>query len=458
MVEYRQRDLDFLNKYYESGLSNILVVYGHKNIEQKSMFLKFTENRKNIAYSARSASVKEQQYLWARELADKGIKISEYPSYSEILECCLEVAENSPLIIIVRHFEDIVRISDEFMISLNEFMSKHGKNRQILVILLSNDINWVENGMVAKMGKLAGSIADFRKMKPVPFSELRSNYPDMSYKDAIMAYSVLGGQTKLWKYFDGALSFKQNICKNLIAEKSFLHNEAVRLTEQNLRETAVYHTLLAEMARGVNKLNDLYHVTGFSRAKISVYLKTLIQHDFVYKAYSFGNAGRENVMKGVYKISDPMVYFYFKFIYPNDSALMVMSTDQFYDIFISAGMQNYVSEFFKRVCREYIFKLEERGQFPFEINEEGEWIGKEGNIDFIAQSETGDTALGLCFWEKQATHADLVKLRSDARKARLEGDVVYLFSTVGFDPWLKEEAYKSPESLKLIGIDELTNG
>ncbi len=458
MEDLRQKDLDFLNRYYESGLSNILVIYGHRNIEHKQIFEKFVANRKCIAYSARSASVKEQEYLWGKELSAMGVKISEYPDYSEIFEACLAVVGNSPLILVIRHFEDIVRITDEFMKKLCDFVEKHGKGRQILVILLSNDINWVENGMVASLGNVAGAIADFRKMKPLPFSELRSNYPNMSYKDAVMSYSVLGGQTKLWKHFDESLSFKENICKNIISEKSFLHGEAIRLTEQNLRETAVYHTLLAEMARGVNKLNDLYHVTGFSRAKISVYLKTLIHHDFVYKAYSFGNAGRENVMKGVYKIADPMVNFYFRFIYPNESALMVMSTDKFYDIFISAGMQEYVNEYFKQICREYIFKEEERGRFPFEISEEGEWIGKEGNIDFIAQSDTGDTALGMCFWGKRATHADYVKLHSDARKARLEGDVIYLFSTVGFDPWLIDAAYKSPQSLKLIGIEELTNG
>ena len=107
------------------------------------------------------------------------------------------------------------------------------------------------------------------------------------------------------------------------------------------------------------------------RNKISVYLKTLIHHDFAYKAYSYGNAGRENVVKGVYKIADPLIDFYFRFIYPNESSLMQMPSDKFYDIFISAGMQSYVNEYFKTVCREYLFKLEERGLFPFEIGDEG---------------------------------------------------------------------------------------
>ena len=458
MEEQRLNDLQFLNRYYECGLSNILVVYGHRNIEHNALLNKFLENRRNVYYFARSASAKEQRFLWGKELRDKGIVISEYPEYKEIFEVCINSAGRNPFVLVIRNFEKIVKTSDDFFKELSDFVIQRGKDRQILVLLVSHDINWVENIMLSSLGKLAGEIAGTRKIKPLNFYDLRIFFPEMSFTDAVMAYSVLGGQTGLWKYFDGSLSFKANICKNLLGEGAFLSGEALRLTEYHLRETAVYHTLLMEMARGINKLNDLYHTTGFSRAKISVYIKTLIHHDFAYKAFSFGNAGRENVVKGVYKIADPMVHFYFKFIFPNASSLLQMSTEQFYDIFISAGMQEYVSEYFKSVCREYIFRSEERGLFPFEIEEDGQWLGKEGNIDFIAQSEMGDTALGMCFWDKQATHADLEKLYSCAKKAKLEGDVIYLFSTVGFDEWLQDAAMKSKGSLKLIGIDELTNG
>ena len=458
MAKTRQKDLDFLNRYYESGTSNVLVVYGHRNIDDSELINKFLENRKNVYYLARSASEKEQRFLWGKELRNRRIELEEYPSYFKIFDACLSLAGRNPFIFVIRNFEHIVKMSDDFMRELSDFMAQKGKDRQIMFLLESHDINWVENSMVGSLGKLAVSIDDFRKIKHLSFGEMRDNFPNMGYEDAVMTYSVLGGRTILWKYFNDELSFKENICRNLLNDNSFLYGEAIRLTEQNLRETAVYHTLLTEMARGVNKLNDLYHVTGFSRAKISVYLKTLIHHDFVYKAYSFGNAGRENVMKGVYKICDPMVNFFFRFVYPNQSSLMQMPKDKFYDIFISAGMQDYVHEAFKAICREYIFNLEERGQFPFEISEEGEWIGKEGNIDIIAQSDTGETALVMCFWGRQATHADYVKLHSDARKARLEGDVIYIFSTGGFDAWLTDAAGKSSESLKLIGLDELTNG
>ncbi|WP_026651908.1 ATP-binding protein [Butyrivibrio proteoclasticus] len=458
MNEQRLDDLRFLNRYYDSNLSNILVVYGHRNIEKDRLLEKFIENRRSVFYTARSVSPREQLFLWGKELKETGIDLPEYPEFKELFMACLKSAGRNPIIFVIKNFEHIIKGDISFFTQLTELMDKNGKNRQILVLLVSDDINWVENSMVASLGNKAASIAGFKKIKPLSFTALRAYYPDMSYRDAVMTYSVLGGQTSLWRYFDSNLSFKENICKNLIDPGSYLHGEAMRLTSQDLRETAVYHTILSCMARGINKLNDLYHATGFSRAKISVYLKTLIHHDFAYKAFSFGNAGRENVVKGVYKIADPLLDFYFRFIYPNLSALSQMSVEKFYDIFISAGMQSYTSEYFKAVCREYIFRSEMKGSFPFEIGDEGEWLGKDGDIDIIVQSDTGDTAIAKCIWGRQVAHSDLNALEDCAKKARLEGDVVYLFSTAGFDAWLVDASMKPGSKLRLIGIDELTNG
>ncbi len=458
MEELRKIDLAFLNRFYESGRSNILVVYGHRNVEQDSLLFKFIENRRNVFYSARSVSEKEQILLWSKELMEKGDKAGKEMTYTDIFNTSIGTGNRFPLIFVVKNFEYIIKNSATFMKELVSFIEENGKFRQILVLLVSSDVSWVENNMVATLGSLSANIAGFRKIKPLPFSEMRSYFKNMPYRDAVLTYSVLGGQTGLWRYFDDTLSFKENVCKNILDSGSFLYGEALRLTEYSLRETSVYHTILSEMAGGVNKLNDLYHATGFSRAKISVYLKTLIHHDFAYKAYSFGNAGRENVKKGVYKIADPLIYFYFRFIFPNESSLLMMPADKFYDIFISAGISSYANEFFKGVCREYVLRLEERGLLPFEIGDEGEWIGKDGNIDIIAQSDMGDTAIGICAWQRQITHEDLIKLEDCAKKARLEGDLIYLFSTAGFDEWLVDASLKPGSKLRLIGIDELTNG
>ena len=49
---------------------------------------------------------------------------------------------------------------------------------------------------------------------------------------------------------------------------------------------------------------DIFHATGFSRAKISVYLKNLANFNIAEKVVSFETGGWENAKKGVYQIKE----------------------------------------------------------------------------------------------------------------------------------------------------------
>ena len=109
MEEQRLDDLRFLNRYYDSNLSNILVVYGHRNIEKSRILQKFIENRRFIYYTARSVSYTEQLFLWAKELKDTGIDVPEYPDFTTLFETCLKSATKNPLIFVIRNFEHIVK-------------------------------------------------------------------------------------------------------------------------------------------------------------------------------------------------------------------------------------------------------------------------------------------------------------------------------------------------------------
>ena len=233
-----------------------------------------------------------------------------------------------------------------------------------------------------------------------------------------------------------------------------MYNVPVRIISENLRETEVYNTILYELAHGNNKLNDLYHATGYSRAKIMVYLKNLIGLEIVEKVYSFSTSGRENVQKGVYRITDPTVHFYFCFVFPYQSSLNHMDAEKYYDLYISGDIQKYAESYFRKICRQFILRCDEQGRLPIRIEEEGEWVGKQGSIDMIARSETGDTLIGLCSWREKMSMEQFRWLEACSKKAHLRPDYFYLFSAAGFTDDVLELAANDTRIL-LLGPDEL---
>lgn len=455
MDELRAADLRYLNRYYEGDDSCIVTVYGNRNIDSVELLKKFLENRKFFYYNARSSSELMQRKLMCHELRSKGLSIEETADYNKIIKSIGEMETNDPYVIVFQNFENLVRGGTDFWKALSNFVYGNGHKNKIMVLVVSDQVSWVENNMVDTLGEDSSSVSGFLKIKGLGFASLRKRFPKMSYQDAVVAYSILGRNTRLWNYFDEELTIKENICKNILDPFSYLHEEAKKIISDNLRETSVYNTILSEMSQGNVKLNDIHHTTGFPRAKIAVYLKNLIQLEIVTKVYSFESAGRENAQKGVYRIVDPLIKFYFRFIYPNESSLRMMPADKFYDIFISAGLSAYAGETFKLVCQEYVQHLQIRGSFPFEVEQHGEWVGKLGNIDMLAQSEVGDTLIGRCFYRKVMGKDDYEWLLSCASKAKVDADYVYLFSTSGFDDILRQEADKSGK-IRLIDLDELS--
>ena len=237
---------------------------------------------------------------------------------------------------------------------------------------------------------------------------------------------------------------------------SVLLQETINTLEENLRETAVYNTIMFGLANGKNKLNDIHHFTGFSRAKIMVYLKSLIELGMVEKVYSFATTGHENVQKGVYRICDPLANFFYRFCYANLTYIIRLTPEEYYEKFIAEGLNEFVSSAYRAICREYVVKLSEYGRLPFEIEEEGEWVGKIDSLDIVAQSESGDTLVGACYWNSEMDVDAIDRIRSCCKRARVNPDYYYLFSAIGFTDGLKKLADEEA-SIKLIGLEEMMN-
>ena len=219
---------------------------------------------------------------------------------------------------------------------------------------------------------------------------------------------------------------------------------------QDLRELPVYQTILSALAGGYCKLNDIYEYTGFSRAKISVYLKHLMERELIEKVFSYDTAGREQTQKGVYRICNPFLHFAFTYLYPSASALEEMTAEQFYEKYVAPTFRRYRSFSFKEVCREYLQREAARGRLPFTVSDKGEWAGKAGDIDIILRGEAGETLLAVCQCEREEfPREDYEWLLFLAEKAKLRADYIWLFSDGKFDEKLAEEARDS-ESLSLV--------
>lgn len=453
MLLGRTTELGYLNNYYDRDGSQIVIVYGQKHIGKTALVKEFMKDRPGYYYHARACSEREQVYQWSRQLTHDGYIVDKFPGFQEIFEKLSRRATGKK-VLVIDEFQHIVRASDGFMKDLVSFVHSQWNRDNVMVILISSSIGWIENSMINRIGEAAYELSGLLKIKEMPFADIVERFPNFRIEECVEAYAILGGIPGLWNQFDDRLTIQQNICRNILDCNSFLFEEGERILTEQLREPGVYNTIMASIAAGNHKLNDLYLHTEFSRAKISVYLKNLIELELVEKVFSYDTAGKENVQKGIYRISHPFVDFYYTYMYPHLSDLQMLSVGEFYNHYIMRDFRRYVSGYFKQVCRQHLAKLGERHRLPIACGAIGEWIGKIGSLDIIAQDQEGHTLIGLCNWEKPMTYEDYENLLLYAKKAKISADYIYMYTAFRFDEKLNLEA-KVKSNLKLVQISDL---
>lgn len=453
MLLGRTSELQYLNEHYEKEENQVVVLYGTGEIGKTALLKKFCEDKPHYFYYARSCSEREQRYQWGKELNQNGITVSRYPEFTEILEKLTEQQDDG-MILVIEEFQNLIRLCPHFITELLAFLHDEKKSGRILLILSSSAVGWVENRMIGKLGEAAYEISGLLKLKELKFEDMTSYFPHFSIRQCIETYSILGGFPGLWRYFDDSLSVQENIINTMVKSSGGLHEAARKFVEEDLRELSVYNTILSAIAGGNCKLNDIFLHTEYSRAKISVYLKNLMEPGIVEKVFSVDTEGRENSRKGIYRICNRFVQFYYRFLYPNMTELETESPLVFYEKRIAPGLREYTSGHFREICLQYLEKKNEEGKLPLSFVKCGEWVGKNGTVDIVAEDETGNILVGFCSrgrsimtYEEYGEYLDLLK------QAELDADCIYLFSMEGFDEKLTLEA-KVRRNLSTVSFRE----
>lgn len=442
----RKKELKFLEESFAGMANKLLVVYGHKGVGKSSLMLNFAANRKAHYYLAVPCAECEQLLLWGDTLGEKT------DSFDAVFEAVRNTLQGKHLIVI-DEFQNLIKYSENFMPALIKYIK--GENVRCMVVLVSSSISFVETDFVPRVGSMALNISGFYKINELGFMDCVNYFKDYSTRQCMEIYSITGGMPAYWNAMDPKAGVEENIIRCILSPSGMLYYEGERIVSAELRELNVYSTLLNCLSSGMNKLNELHSHSGFSRAKISVYLKNLMERELVEKVYPYDNASGLNAKKGVYRISMRLLEFYFRFMFSKRSELQMLSPEEFYRKNIADRIKEFHQGNFCKVCGEYLEILNQNNMLPIKVSERGEWVGKNGTIDIVMQDEEGECLLAFCDWTSDEINMNRLKTYlATAKEARLSPDHLYIFATGSFSDELKGFAAEN-SFLKLVDIDTL---
>ncbi|HEY5586490.1 MAG TPA: ATP-binding protein [Ruminiclostridium sp.] len=456
----RKDELKFLKSRYEKSNGQLVVMYGRRRIGKTELLREFCKDIPHVFYACKECTDIEQLNSFSVRMlknAQMSKYIKNFNDWEQAFKFLTELPQQGKKLLVIDEFPYMVHSNSSIPSVIQNLWDELLSREDVMIILCGSAMGFIEKEILAEKNPMYGRATGILKMNEMGFGDALKFFPDFNIKDKILAYSILGGIPHYLKQFDGNIGIEENIKNNILTRGSVLYNEVEFLMRQELRETSIYNTLITTIAMGNTKLNDIYQKTQIDRAKISVYIKNLIDLNILNREFpvSEGIKSTVNVQRGLYSIADNFFSFWYRFVFPNLSELEAGDVDGVFEYSVKPYIDSYTSKAFENVCIQFLRKKNTQGSLPIRFKKIGRWWEKDCEIDIFAFGEKEENIVGECKWQNTKVGIkDLEHLKSKIEKVKISKAYYYMFSKSGFTNELIKLSEKD-EYVALIGLDEI---
>lgn len=356
--------------------------------------------------------------------------------------------------------------TEQFTLCLDEFpyMVKHSpglpsllqrlvdsKELKFNLVICGSSQRMMQQLVLGQNEPLYGRASAVIDVRPIPLPYLQEGL-HLKPIATIEEFSVWGGVPRYWELREEYPSLSEAIRGMLMGPACVLYDEPKKLFLDDMTVTVQSESLMSVIASGANRLSEIASRMGREATSLSAPLDRLIRMSYIRREIPFGESPKKS-RRGIYRINDPMMDFYYTFILPNMSSLARGRTNAVMED-ILAAFGGYVSHHWEHLCREAVsgnrlfgHRWGEAGRWWGSVPADGNERFQEMEFDVMAQSADGKALLvGECKWTNPEVAAELHRrmVSKVARHPLAQGKeiVPVLF--------LKSEPKDSPKNLNIL--------
>ena len=434
----RERELNALERLYQSNKFEFAVIYGRRRVGKTALINKFIDDKNAIYFMGVESNAKQNLENLSKSIMEyvSGTEIdSIFSSFQSALEYVFKLSEKERIILAIDEYPYVARSSKSLASTLQLLIDKYKDKSKLMLILCGSSMSYMEDHVLAYKAPLYGRRTAQMKLVPFDFEETCRYFKNFSDEDKALIYGVVGGTPQYLLQIDDNLSVEENIKNTFLNPVSFLYEEPINLLKQEVREPAIYTAVIAAVATGASRMSEISGKVGEDTNVCSMYLKNLINLGIVQKETPYGEKASR---KSVYSIEDNMFRFWYRFVFENNSIIARGAADLVYKR-IEPQLSDYMGKVFEEICRQYLWKQLLSGNCPVEFASLGRWWGnnpkekRQEEIDIMGEQDKNTALFAECKWTNEKV--DLGVLETLVKRSELfnyKTKHYYLFSKSGF--------------------------
>ncbi len=446
----RHEELSFLEKEYNREGSSLVVLYGRRRVGKTALTAEFIKSKQAIYFLATEENETQNRIAFknivAEQMGNELLMSASVDNWDMIFKVWLNTATSEKKLMVIDEFQYLGKANNAFPSIFQKIWDTMLKDKNVMVILCGSLISMMESQTLAYSSPLYGRRTGQIKLKQIPFRYYHEFFPDKNEQELIEYYAVTGGVPKYIELFYDSADIYAAIENNVLSKSSFLYDEPNFLLQREVSEVGSYFSVIKTIALGNQKLSKIATTLELKQTGLTKYLKTLINLDILEREVPITEENPEKSKKGLYKIKDNFMIFWFRFIFPNINYIESRHKELAMKKIRTNLVDSHIAYVYEDICIEKMWGLNAENTWDFNFDKVGRWWSNNTEIDIVAIDKDGnDIIFGECkYWTNKVGLDVLNQLEHKAeqvewKKAERKNHFI-LFSINGFTDELTELA------------------
>lgn len=271
-----------------------------------------------ISRKSESSLVAEFSGIIASQL---GVKFFQPHSLRDIIEFLLDYSKQQPLTVVIDEFQDIELVNSGLFSDMQNLWDANKRESMLHLVCCGSLYSMMTKIFKGKDEPLFNRDDQFFHIKPLQpsyIAEVMHDNGQFSADNFLMWWCLSGGIPKYLEWLVRFSSQGPDLWQSVITEYSpLIHEGAHRLVEDFGSEHRMYFDILGAISKGHTSRSRIENYLGIS---VGVYLEKLDSvFDVINKMRPISSKETSRDIR--YRISDPFLNFWFRFIHSNRSAV-----------------------------------------------------------------------------------------------------------------------------------------
>lgn len=316
----RTEELGRLRRALQRREASLAVVYGRRRCGKSRLLRETLSARPTLYYvgDERESVLQRAAFAAAVTSVVPGFDRVAYPDWDVLFTRLWEQTPRGT-VVVLDEFPSLVAAAREIPGLLQKQVDRNARSGVHLVLAGSSQ-RMMHGLILDRSAPLYGRATEILKIHPLPAGWIRRALRLTNHEEAVVSYAVWGGVPRYWELALEHPDLESAMRELVLSPLGVLHDEPVGLLLEDMRDVAQASSIASLVGQGCHRLSEIAARLEKPATSLTRPLQRLVDMGMVQREVPFGSSARNN-RRTLYRIADPFLAFWFRFVEPQRSRL-----------------------------------------------------------------------------------------------------------------------------------------